>query len=84
MESAQTTNANREREKSVAFGSANAMGARAASGQSVMYFGEHMRPWRGGRVEEKRGEERQVEVERRQAAPVGLIVSVSLVVLTCV
>ena len=66
--------------------------ARAPSGQSVMYFGEHMRPWRGevreeeGRREERRGEERQVEVgeERRQAAPVGLIVSVRLVVLTCV
>ena len=38
----------------------------------------------------RRGEERQVEVEvgaeaeRRQAAPVGPIVSVSLVVITCV
>ena len=38
------------------------------------------------RSDGRRGEERQVEIgeERRQAAPVGLIVSVRLVVLTCV
>ena len=42
-----TTRARRRREggwQGVAFGSASAMGARPASGQSVMYFWEHMRP----------------------------------------
>ena len=40
-----TTRAREDRGwQGVAFGSASAMGARAASGQSVMYFGEHMRP----------------------------------------